>query len=64
MHFTDKRADASAEQIVTDVGAYLESNGITGATAESTAPTIEDTFIARMGAPEGDDDRSKQRGAA
>ena len=64
MHFTDKRIDANAEQIGRDLTAYLESNGVHGATAEPTDPTIEDTFIARMRAPEGADERSKQRGAA
>jgi ABC-2 type transport system ATP-binding protein len=60
MHFTDRRADASAGQIARELSAYLGSNGVHGVTAEATEPTIEDTFIARMGAPEGEG----QRGAA
>lgn len=60
MHFTDKRLDANAEQIVRDAIGYLSANDVTGATAERTDPTIEDTFIARMGAPEGEE----RRGAA
>jgi ABC-2 type transport system ATP-binding protein len=64
MHFTDKRIDAGADQVARDLTAYLASNGMQGATAEPTAPTIEDTFIARMGAPEGEDVPSKRRGAA
>ena len=57
MHFTDRRADAGSEQIARELSAYLASNGVQGATAEATDPTIEDTFIARMGAPEGEDER-------
>ena len=57
MHFTDRRAGAGAEQIARELTAYLASNGVKGATAEATDPTIEDTFIARMGAPEGEDER-------
>ena len=60
MHFTDKRVDASADQIARDVAAYLRANGVEGATADPIDPTIEDTFIARMGAPEGEE----KRGAA
>jgi len=60
MHFTDKRVDAGAEQIARDVAAYLRANGVEGATADPIDPTIEDTFIARMGAPEGEE----KRGAA
>jgi len=60
MHFTDRRADANADQIARELTAYLASNGVQGAAAQPTEPTIEDTFIARMGAPEGED----QRGAA
>jgi ABC-type multidrug transport system ATPase subunit len=61
MHFTDRRPEASAEQIARELTEYLGSNGVNGATAERTDPTIEDTFIARMGAPEGE---GHQRGAA
>ena len=55
MHFTDRRANVSAEQSSRELTAYLASNGIQGAMAEPTTPTIEDTFIARMGAPEGEE---------
>ena len=57
MHFTDRRIDAPAEQVARELGEYLASNGVSGATAAATEPTIEDTFIARMGAPEGEDER-------
>ena len=57
MHFTDRRIDAPAEQVARELTDYLASNGVSGATAAPTDPTIEDTFIARMGAPEGEDER-------
>jgi ABC-type multidrug transport system ATPase subunit len=57
MHFTDRRVDAPAEQVARELTDYLASNGVSGATAAPTDPTIEDTFIARMGAPEGEDER-------
>ena len=57
MHFTDRRADAQAEEIARDLIGYLASNGVAGAAADATDPTIEDTFIARMGAPEGEEQR-------
>jgi drug efflux transport system ATP-binding protein len=62
MHFTDKRSDTSAEQIARETTAYLAQHGVAGAEVTPTSPTIEDTFMARMGAPEGEDDRD--RGAA
>ncbi len=63
MHFTDKRSDVDPQRIAGDVAAYLSSNGIRDATAEQAEPTIEDAFIARMGAPEGEEQPAK-RGAA
>ena len=62
MHFTDRRDDASAEQIAREASAYLSSRGVANAEVAPTSPTIEDTFMARMGAPEGEDGRD--RGAA
>jgi ABC-2 type transport system ATP-binding protein len=64
MHFTDKRRDANADVVARDVASYLDANGVHGVTAERTEPTIEDTFIARMGAPEGEDPAARRRGAA
>ena len=60
MHFTDRRTNVEADQIARELTAYLASSGVPGASAEATEPTIEDTFIARMGAPEGEE----QQGAA
>jgi len=62
MHFTDKRAGVSADDIVRDATAYLGAHGVPNAGVALTPPTIEDTFMARMGAPEGEE--IADRGAA
>ena len=54
LHFTDDRADAPAERVAQDVIHFLRARGITGVDARETAPTIEDSFMARMGAHEGE----------
>lgn len=51
LHFTDKRA-IPADEIGRDVTSYLKQHGIAGAAVKATDPTIEDLFIARMGAGE------------
>jgi len=55
LHFTDARADTAPDAIVRDVEAYLNEHGISDAKVSPTEPTIEDTFIAQMGAPEGEE---------
>jgi ABC-2 type transport system ATP-binding protein len=55
LHFTDVRANAAPDAIARDVEAYLNEHGISDAKVSPTDPTIEDTFIARMGAPEGEE---------
>jgi ABC-type multidrug transport system ATPase subunit len=50
LHYTDRR-DAPGERIVADVAAYLRNAGL-AAEVRRAVPTIEDTFIQRMGAPE------------
>jgi len=52
LHFTDRRLDAPAERVASEVSAYLDENGMPGVDAFPTEPTIEDVFMARMGAPE------------
>jgi len=65
MHFTDRRADAPPEQIAKDVTQFLADHGVSDVDVAATPPTIEDTFIARMGAPEGEGlGRERSRGAA
>jgi len=60
LHFADARDDVDADRIARELTAYLGERGIAGAGVSTTPPTIEDTFIARMGAPEGEE---QQRGA-
>jgi ABC-type multidrug transport system ATPase subunit len=52
LHYADKRTDLPADQIAADVRAFLSSRGFADAAVEPTRPTVEDTFMARMGAPE------------
>jgi ABC-2 type transport system ATP-binding protein len=50
LHYTDARSDLAPERIAHDVGAFLAARGFDDATVAPTAPTVEDTFMARMGA--------------
>ena len=54
LHFTDDRGDADVERVAQDLTQFLRERGITGVDVRETAPTIEDSFMARMGAPEGE----------
>jgi drug efflux transport system ATP-binding protein len=54
LHYADARSDAAPDRIAGEVAAFLSSRGLAGACVERTTPTVEDTFIARMGVPEGD----------
>jgi len=51
LHYTDRR-DAAPEQIARDLREYLQTRGFADADVQETRPTIEDTFMARMGEPE------------
>jgi drug efflux transport system ATP-binding protein len=53
LHYADTRADAPADAVAADLRGYLASRGFDGVRVEPTPPTVEDAFIARMGAPEG-----------
>jgi drug efflux transport system ATP-binding protein len=55
LHYADTRdpAAASPDQIAAEVRAFLSSRGFAGVAVEPTAPTVEDSFMARMGAPQG-----------
>ena len=53
LHYVDQRAGEQAASIAGELQAFLAARGFTDARAEATAPTVEDSFIARMGAPEG-----------
>jgi len=53
LHYVDARRGEASAAIATELSAFLASRGFADATVEPTAPTVEDSFIARMGAPEG-----------
>lgn len=52
LHYTDRRDGASAHEIARELHDFLQSRGFENAEVLPTAPTIEDTFMARMGEPE------------
>jgi ABC-type multidrug transport system ATPase subunit len=52
LHYADARADASAEAVARELTAFLRDRGLADVAVSPTAPTIEDAFIARMGAPD------------
>jgi len=52
LHYTDARRDLPAEQIARELRAFLGSLGLASADVKQIAPTVEDTFIARMGTVE------------
>jgi ABC-type multidrug transport system ATPase subunit len=54
LHYADARRDLAPERMIADVAAFLASRGFADARVEQTRPTVEDSFIARMGAPDGD----------
>ena len=62
LHFADARDDVAPDQIARDVSAFLGERGIANAGVSATSPTIEDTFMARMGAPEGEEPEQSVRG--
>ena len=53
IHYVDARTGATATEIAADLRAFLASRGFGDAEVTPAPPTVEDTFIARMGAPEG-----------
>jgi len=53
LHYVDARAGEPASAIAGELHAFLASRGFADASVEPTPPTVEDSFIARMGAPEG-----------
>ncbi len=54
LHYADSRRDLPPERIAADVAAFLSSRGFADVRVEQTPPTVEDSFIARMGAPDGE----------
>jgi ABC-2 type transport system ATP-binding protein len=53
IHYVDARLGAAAETIAAELQAFLTSRGLTDARVAPVPPTVEDTFIARMAAPDG-----------
>jgi ABC-2 type transport system ATP-binding protein len=53
LHYVDARAGEPASAIAGELRAFLASRGFGDASVEPTPPTVEDSFIARMAAPEG-----------
>jgi ABC-type multidrug transport system ATPase subunit len=53
IHFVDARKGEPAPQVATELRAFLSSRGFADALVEPAAPTVEDSFIAMMGAAEG-----------
>jgi ABC-type multidrug transport system ATPase subunit len=53
IHVVDVRADASPDRIAAELLAFLTSRGFSDATVAPAVPTVEDTFVARMGSPSG-----------
>jgi ABC-type multidrug transport system ATPase subunit len=52
LRYADERAGAPADTVGADVRAFLASHGFADAQVEPATPTVEDVFIARMGAPD------------
>jgi ABC-type multidrug transport system ATPase subunit len=52
LHYTDARAELPAERIAADLSTHLADRGVRGAVVAPAQPTIEDAFIALMGAPD------------
>jgi len=54
LHYTDARPEVSTEAVERELLDYLTREGVPDADVRETPPTIEDSFMARMGAPEGE----------
>jgi ABC-2 type transport system ATP-binding protein len=53
LHYVDARSDTAPAAIAAELQTFLAARGFADAKAEPAKPTVEDTFIARMGVPEG-----------
>src|SRR4051812_13620397 len=54
IHFSDHRTDVPAERQQAELRTFLEAQGLAQVSIELTAPTVEDTFMARMGSNQPD----------
>ncbi len=50
-HFTDERRDVAPDSLLDELRRYLAGAGVADADVTLAAPTVEDVFIERMGAP-------------
>ncbi len=64
LHFVDARPDVTPDRIAAGVVDALRAAGIADATANQIPATIEDVFMARMGAPEGEEAEASRGNAA
>ena len=55
LHFVDARADAAPDRVASDAVDALHAAGFADASVTQIPATIEDVFMARMGAPEGEE---------
>ena len=53
LHYTDTRRDAPVSQVTSDLREYLRRGGFGDLEVSETPATVEDSFMARMGAPVG-----------
>ncbi|HSQ29693.1 MAG TPA: ABC transporter ATP-binding protein [Gemmatimonadaceae bacterium] len=63
LHYTDRRTDRPPEALASELHQFAAARGLADLQIQQMAPTIEDVFIARMGAPD-DHETSEPRGAA
>jgi ABC-2 type transport system ATP-binding protein len=54
LHYTDARRDAPVSQVTSDLREYLRRSGFGDLEVGETPATVEDSFMARMGAPAGE----------
>ncbi len=52
LHYADKRTGQPVEQTANELRAFLASRGFGDASVQPTAPTVEDSFMARMSVEE------------
>ena len=50
LHYADARPDRPDDAVAAELRQYLDQQGMSGTEVEVIPPTVEDTFIARMGA--------------
>ena len=53
LRYADARAAVAADAVAADVAAWLAARGFADVRVEPATPTVEDVFMARMGAPDG-----------